>query len=120
MAKTTSKPAQNSGNEGSQSEPDSRILRYIQAGYSGLYLVSPEEQRVEAEIKALIERFNNPRPEANRYQLCYWSVVDGLVNTNTKEVHNAADPVELLEAIGEYNEKVIFLLKDYHLFLEET
>jgi hypothetical protein len=30
-----------------------KIINYIRAGYPGLYLVSPEEQRVEAEIKTI-------------------------------------------------------------------
>ena len=32
-----------------------KISNYIRAGYSGLYIVSPEEQRVEAEIKAVAD-----------------------------------------------------------------
>jgi hypothetical protein len=45
--------------------------------------------------------------------------VDGLVNTKTNQVHNVNDPLEVLQAIGEQPERTIFLLKDYHLFLQD-
>ena len=69
----------------SPSELGLKLIHYIQAGYPGLYLVSPEEQRVEAELKSVIEHLN--RQDQEPYQLCYWSVVDGLVNTQTNQVH---------------------------------
>jgi SpoVK/Ycf46/Vps4 family AAA+-type ATPase len=45
--------------------------------------------------------------------------VDGLVNTQTQQVHAANDPLEVLQLIGEQPERTIFLLKDYHLFLQD-
>jgi hypothetical protein len=96
-----------------------KIKNYIQAGYSGLYLVSPEEQRVEVELKAVIDHLNHQGKETQQYQLCYWSVVDGLVNTKTNQVHAANDPLDALQAITEQQDRTITLLKDYHLFLED-
>jgi hypothetical protein len=46
-----------------------KIINYIRAGYPGLYLVSPEEQRVHAEIKQIAKEL--------KYNLFFWSVVDG-------------------------------------------
>lgn len=54
-----------------------------------------------------------------KYALCYWSVVAGLVNTETKQVLSANDPLELLQAISEHKEKAVILLKDFHLFLQD-
>jgi MoxR-like ATPase len=119
MPKTTSKPHPGSDTASSPSDPGARIIHYLQAGYPGLYLVSPEEQRVEAELKCLTDRLNRDRDQNEQYQLCYWSIVDGLVNTGTRQVHNANDPLEVLQLIGEQPERTIFLLKDYHLFLQE-
>ena len=51
---------------------NTKIINYIKAGYSGLYLISTEEQRVETEIKAIAEHLS--------YHLHFWSVVDGMVN----------------------------------------
>ncbi len=106
-------------NESSLSETGAKITHYIQAGYPGLYLVSPEEQRVEAELRHVLECFNQSRPEAERFQLCYWSVADGLVNTQTRQIHQAADPLDVLQTISEHADRAVFLLKDYHLFLQD-
>jgi AAA+ superfamily predicted ATPase len=103
----------------SLSELGTRIVHYIQAGYAGLYLVSPEEQRVEAEIKSVVEHVNRTQKQNEQYQLCYWSVVDGLVNTSNNQVRDASDPLDVLQAISESKERTVFLLKDYHLFLED-
>lgn len=119
MTKEKSPPRPSSDNASSPSELGTKITRYIQAGYPGLYLVSPEEQRVEAELKTVMERFNRSRTEEERYQLCYWSVADGLVNTQTGHVHHAGDPLDVLQAITEHRDRAVFLLKDYHLFLQE-
>ncbi len=96
-----------------------KIVHYIQAGYPGLYLISPEEQRVEAEIKSVLEHLNRKQKQTEQYQLCYWSIVDGLVNTTTNQAREVIEPLELLQAINEEKERTIFLLKDYHLFLED-
>jgi SpoVK/Ycf46/Vps4 family AAA+-type ATPase len=120
MAKS-SKTLPNSDKESFLSEIAQKILHYIQAGYPALFLVSPEEQRVEAELKTVTSRLNQLQTEKGEksYALCYWSVVDGLVNTESKEVVSCLDPLEALQAIVELKEKSVILLKDYHLFLND-
>jgi len=93
------------------SEMSAAITHYIRAGYPGLYVVSPEELRVEAEFKAIAETLN--------YSLHFWSVVDGLVDVKAKTVNNANDPLEALEAVKNLPEKSVVLLKDFHLFLND-
>lgn len=114
---TQSNPRPSSDTGSSLSEVGTRIVHYIQAGYPGLYLVSPEEQRVEAEIKAVVNHLNSNCKD--QYDLCYWSVVDGLINTKSNQVHSCNDPLEVLQVISEQKERTVFLLKDYHLFLED-
>ncbi len=70
------------------SEMSSTITHYIRAGYPGLYVVSAEELRVEAEFKSIAEKLN--------YGLHFWSVVDGLIDVKNKTVTNANDPLEAL------------------------
>ena len=94
-----------------QSEMSAAITHYIRAGYPGLYVVSAEELRVEAEFKSITERLN--------YGLHFWSVVDGLVDVKAKTVNNANDPLEALEAVKNLPEKSVVLLKDFHLFLND-
>ena len=85
-----------------------RITNYIRAAYPALYIVSSEEQRVEAELKEVANSLG--------YELHYWTPVSGLVNIATGGVSNAADPLEALDAIEEASEKGLFILKDFHLY----
>ena len=89
----------------------SKIINYIRAGYPGLYLVSPEEQRVALEITQVAQELE--------YNLVFWSVVDGLVDTQKGTNNSANDPLEALIAIKDLPEKTILLLRDFHLFLQD-
>src|SRR5579864_7212989 len=89
----------------------SKIINHIRAGYPGLYLVSAEEQRVEAEMHQVAKELN--------YSLHFWSVVDGLVDSKNGQSRQANDPLEALIAIQDLKEKTIILLRDFHLFLQD-
>ncbi|NLE61962.1 MAG: AAA family ATPase [Planctomycetes bacterium] len=88
------------------------ILPYVKSGHPGIYLVSPEETRVEAEIKAVARQAG--------HSLYAWSVTDGLVNTRDGSVRPANEPMEAIAAIPELGENAIVLLRDFHLFLEDA
>ena len=49
-----------------------KLTHYIRAGYAGLYLVSHEEQRVEAELKAIATSL--------KHRLYAWSATAGLID----------------------------------------
>jgi len=63
-----------------------KIINYIRAGYPGLYLVSHEEQRVALEMTRIATEL--------KYNLVFWSVVDGLVDTQKGTNNSANDPLE--------------------------
>src|SRR5215472_14979883 len=108
--KSTTSPSSDIAN--SRSEMREKIINYIRAGYPGLYLVSHEEQRVDAEMVRIAKEL--------KYGLCFWNVVDGLVDAlNGQSVKSANDPLEALIGIAELKEKSIVLLKDFHLFLTD-
>jgi hypothetical protein len=44
-----------------------KIINYIRAGYPGLYIVSPEEQRVAVEMTQIAKDL--------KYNLVFWSAV---------------------------------------------
>ena len=89
-----------------------RIINYIRAGYPGLYLISHEEQRVNAEMIAVAKEL--------QYSLFFWSVVDGLIDPlKAQQVKEVNDPLEALIAVQELKEQSIVLLKDFHLFLAD-
>jgi ATP-dependent 26S proteasome regulatory subunit len=89
----------------------SKIINYIRAGYPGLYLVSHEEQRVALEMTRIAQEL--------KYNLVFWSVVDGLVDTQKGTNNSANDPLEALIAIKALKEKTLILLRDFHLFLQD-
>lgn len=111
MTKTTSSYSPNSDIANSPSDMKTKITNYIRAGYSGLYLVSHEEQRVDAELSRIAQEL--------KYNLVFWSAVDGLVDTSKGTTSPANDPLEALLAIQELKEKTIILLRDFHLFLQD-
>jgi hypothetical protein len=88
------------------------IRNYLRAGYPGIYLVSCEEARVEAEMKTIAQALN--------YRLFSWSVTEGLVETADGHARSAQDPIELMAAVEELPEDTVVLLKDFHQFLEDS
>lgn len=110
MPKPKSKPS-DSVNAVLLSETAQSIISYLRAGYPGLYIVSPEEQRVEAEFQSIAQHL--------RFSLSAWSIASGLVDVETGQSRNCADPMEVLEALPEMKEQSILLLKDFHLFLTD-
>lgn len=89
-----------------------QLKLYIRAGYPGLYIVSHEESRVEAELKAVADEL--------KHKLYAWSITDGLVDTATGSVTDCHDAVDTLQAIAGLPEKSVVLLRDYHLLFEEA
>ena len=88
-----------------------KIVNYIRAGYSGLFIISHEETRVEAEIKTVAEGL--------KYNLYAWSVTTGLVDTKDGQSKGAQDVMELIQAINGLPENSIILLRDFHAFLSD-
>jgi len=89
-----------------------RILNYLRAGYPGLYLVSSEEARVEAELKVIAQTLN--------YRLLAWSITEGLVDTSDGSTRDIQSPLEIITVAGEFPENSLLLLRDFHPFLEEA
>src|SRR5712672_2529439 len=79
-----------------------RIIQYIRAGYPGLYLVSPEEQRVEAEFKDIAKEIG--------FRLHVWSATTGLLDVASKSVRDCNDPLAVLLAVPELPKESIIRL----------
>ena len=88
-----------------------QIMNYIRSGHAGLYIISPEEARVEAELKTVADELG--------YSLFAWSATEGLVDTADGNVRQASDPFEAVTAIDELPENAVVLLRDFHMFLED-
>jgi len=88
-----------------------QIINYVRAGYPGLYILSYEEQRVEAELKAVAE--------AACFGLHTWSITEGIIDCTHRQVGGCIDPLEMLDAFTKLPEKSILVVSDLHLFLAE-
>jgi ATP-dependent 26S proteasome regulatory subunit len=86
-----------------------KITNYIRAGYPGLYLVSAEEQRVEAELKAIAKEVS--------FNLFVWSATTGMLDLDKGTARDVLDPMEMLNSITDLPEKSMVILRDFHLFL---
>jgi hypothetical protein len=87
------------------------IINYIRAGYPGLYIVSGEHQRVEADLKAIGAQLS--------HHVLSWSITEGLIDTHSHHHTAANDPLELLDAINDIKDPSIILLRDFHLYLAD-
>lgn len=110
MKETNITNSLNSDAASSPSNIRAKLISYIRAGYPALYLVSPEEQRVEGELKNIARDL--------KFALHVWSTTLGLVDTEGGSTRPVNDPLEALLAIQELPEKVITVLRDFHLFLQ--
>jgi len=89
-----------------------RISNYVRSGHAGLYIVSAEEQRVEAELKTVAD--------ALKYKLFAWSATEGLIDTTAGQIRQANDPLEAITAVNELPENSVVLLRDLHMFLQDA
>jgi len=89
-----------------------KIMNYIRAGYPGLFVVSHEEARIEAELQSVAKQL--------KYGLFAWSITEGLVNTKDGNRREASEPMEAITQIGDLGENVLVLLRDFHAFLADA
>lgn len=83
------------------------VMTYLRARYPLVYIVSAEEERVCAALAGVAEAMN--------MKLHLWSVATGLDNDMA-----VADPMGVLTAIGSTDERALYVLRDYHPFLEDS
>jgi hypothetical protein len=86
------------------------LNQYIRAGYPGVYIVSCEEARVEAEVRAVAEEL--------QYSLYAWSATEGLIDASLGTVRGGQDPEDVLAELFELPEQSIMLMRDLHMYLE--
>jgi len=88
----------------------------IRARYPLIYLLSWEERRIEAMLKRIAER--------RKKRLFAWTVTGGIVAVDTLRPTpvdpNATTPLKALEYIEQSRDAAVFVLKDLHLFIQDT
>jgi SpoVK/Ycf46/Vps4 family AAA+-type ATPase len=99
-----------------QSTPfQSQLRTYLRAGYPILYVVTAEEDRAIELIAAALRD-----GELAKRRPYVWSVSRGLCTVDLKVVDaKTADPKRILPALLESKEPGVFILEDFHSFLDE-
>ena len=99
-------------------DPGPEIETLIRARYPILYIVSPEESRVQDAVAAIAQR--------RQKRLFEWSCSTGVVPAGTSiqaTKHRCAatkDPLAALDHVIDQVEPSIFLFKDFHPFLAKS
>jgi hypothetical protein len=88
------------------------IINYIRAGYPGIYVVSHEEARAEAELQE--------SAKATKHGLYAWSVTTGMIDTKTGRSLGAEEPLEAVLSIAGLPDNSVVLLRDFHLSLQDA
>lgn len=88
----------------------------IKAQYPLIYLLSPEEERVEQMIMTIAQA----APERRTF---VWTVTHGIVELGQPRnltQHNTQSPQPAIQWVMDYKEPGIFIFKDLHDFLDST
>ena len=84
----------------------------IRASYPLIYIVSPEEKRVEDGIMQIAER--------RKRQVMAWSITDGFTSLkDAQDYGDIKDPLRALEFLVKYEDDCLFVLRDFHPFLQD-
>jgi SpoVK/Ycf46/Vps4 family AAA+-type ATPase len=83
----------------------------IKAAYPLIYVVSPEEERVEDVLRDIGQRRGR--------RLVFWSVTEGFRDESATLQKDVRDPVKALEAIDGYEDHAIFVMRDFHPYLTD-
>lgn len=83
----------------------------IRAAYPLIYIVSPEEERVEKKLKDVGDRRTR--------KFIKWSVTEGFVEDGNALPKDVRDPLRALDNIDRFEDHAIFVLKDFHPYLTD-
>jgi len=86
------------------------ITNKLRAGYPGIYIVTHEEQRAEAELVHIAKEL--------KWKIFGWTISHGRFDVITGETFEE-DQLAVLEKLESLDEKTILVLKDFHIILSE-
>ncbi len=84
----------------------------IRARYGLIYVVSSEEERVEAAIRGI--------GKSRERKVMAWSITEGFISLDGGSSYSdIRDPLRCLDFIANFEDDVICVLRDYHPFLKD-
>src|SRR3954470_12614785 len=86
----------------------------VRARYPLIYLVSHEEQRIDAVVSEVAERHGK--------QLWEWSITQGLrlAKSRAPGPEDSRNPVAALQGIAQLKDANLVVLKDFHAYLDDA
>ena len=95
-----------------QSSSREELEYLIRAGYGLIYIVSPEEERVEAAIRQI--------GSARDRKVIAWSITEGFTSLDGGSSYgDIKDPLRALDFVANFEDNVICILRDYHPYLKD-
>lgn len=91
-----------------------KLKTYVRAGCSCIYITTFEEDRAEAEVRAVAE--------SREFEYYSWSCTTGIIDLNQStptEIKDTQDPMTMLDTFVTLPEKSVLVLKDFHGFLAD-
>ena len=89
---------------------DQELETLIRARYPIIYVVSWEEKRVEDALRAITT--------ARGKRMFVWTVTQGMVSSPTATDERTRLPMAALDFIMTANDPAVFVLKDFHNFID--
>ena len=106
-------PTEDQGNEPTTFHE--QVRTYLRAGYPLLYIVTPEEERAIELICDVLQQ-----EDMLKRKTFVWSISRGLCTTDMKVVdRQTAEPTRILPFLLEFEDPGVFILEDFHFFMDE-
>jgi len=83
----------------------------IRAAYPLIYVISPEEDRVEGTLREISERRSR--------KFVTWSITEGFEEDGGGLPKDVRDPIRALENIDRYEDNALFVFRDFHPYLND-
>lgn len=93
---------------------ETKIILSISSKLSILYIITNEEQRLEYTLSKISKKIF-------KTSIASWDFINGYMNNPNESQQAKRNPLKALEIIEQYHcNPKIFLLKDYHVFLNDS
>lgn len=88
------------------------IADYLRAGYPALYIKGWEEERITKEIHHIASQQD--------LKTKVWTITKGWVDQESNTKEEAYDPVSALEAIFSNDDLCVYILHNYHFYMQDN
>lgn len=104
-----------------KTENTNKMIEYlIRARYSIIYIVTSEESRVEQAVNRILFNLSQKQGEVQQSRKLYkWSITKGIEDDKGNTTPDLREPLKALDFIGDFEDNGLFVLKDFHPYLED-